>query len=707
MRSLRYLAMILMIGAAIIPSSAAEHGSYVALLISQQGLEAWDAIRAGADEPVDSALLLDGNGRRNIAETNLNWAAALLQTGERTDLARKVIEEALGHQDTAEGSPTLGLFRWYADPAQPYSADATLYLAPALAYLASSEDTGELKETLQQRAAMALQGLLAADRPTGGFGAAMWAGAVASLADAVDQPDAAETAATAVTSMLSRLRREGLGSVHSPTFDALRIGGLRWAYQFAASDAARQEARMALEICYADMLQRYDPATGMLAGAIGIAYPADYLGDAGIAQYLLACDLPSALSQTRSASPLAMYFALSDYTLPDELVAMAEERTGAVEIRTRTPAEEGSEAAEARSTCTWVADGMSLGTMSGEVETSAIPIMATCDLPQRPTAYLYSFGGSATVQSAQSGGLAICSFNFDRIGVGARIKAGVQGMLGRRDSIDRVLVGRHEWIGEPEALGQNTVIALRRGSSYLGIKILSVDATGAGGSSTKPAAIEWLREGNMDSLMLRIYARRSGYPLPKPVHDIRIGLLVEVAPVSQYASLEEFGDHVSKRRVSQDTTKERVRIDLDQERQIPGRHEIKTGAEMRFVNLLYHEMTLVDDALPLGFTEELLLNQLRSRTVPTALPEDYLWASPGLVLQRGGEAQIGPAAAATMAEVAEAARAAAAAEAAEAEAAAAAAAGTATDGEAAQGADAPQANDNGGAEDEAGQGEQQ
>lgn len=648
MRSLRYLAIILMSGAAVATAYAAEHGPHIALLVAQQGLEAWEAEREGAETLPDSPLLADVDGRRNVAETNLNWAAALLETGERTDLARQVIEAVLAHQDTEEGSRTRGLFRWYADPAQPYSADATLYLAPALAHMVASGNAGDLNDTLRTRAELALEGMLSAERPKDGFGAAMWAGAVASLAHAVDQPVGQQAAAGAVNGLLNRLQREGLGSIHSPTFDALRIGGLRWALQFAADDDAREQARTALRICYADMLQRYDPVTAMVTGAIGTAYPADYLGSIGVAQYLLACDLSSALALTRSVSPLAMYFALSEYTLPAEIAALAERDGQAIEIRTRTPAPEGAEAVETMSSCTWVADGISLGTMSGRVEGSCIPIMATCDLPERPTTYFYPFGGPATLQSAQIGGLALCSFNFDGVGVGPRMQVGIQGMLGRRDQIDRVLIGRHEWIGEPEAVGQNAVVAVQRGSSYVGVKILEVGKSQGTGTTVKPGAIEWLREGNMDSLMLRVYARRAGYPLPEPMYDVRLGLLVEVAPTSQFAGLEEFAEHVSSRRVAQSSTEQRVRIDhLNEREQIPGRHEMKSMAEMKFAKFIYHEMTLRDETLSLGLTEELLRNQLMSRTLPIELPEGYIWASPGLLLLQGGQPMIGPSAPAT------------------------------------------------------------
>lgn len=662
MRLLRILAIALIAAAVLAPASAAEHGRHIALLVASQGLEAWDAAREGTEQPPDSPLLSDGRGRQNLAETNLNWAVALLETGERTEVAREVIEAVVVHQDTADGSKTHGLFRWYADPAQPYSADATLYLTPALAHLVKEWPGGELGETLTARAQMALQGLLRSDRPKGGFGAAMWAGAVASLADATGEPAGLEAAAGAVSAILGRFKREGLGSIHSPTYDALRIGGLRWALQFAGDDSVQAEAETALRICYADMLQRYDPATAMVTGAIGTAYPAEYLGNTGVAQYMLACDLPSALSQTREASPLAMYFALSDYSLPPELAAMAEGNATPIEVRTRTPIsgetsfppvqqsqdedaqeEQPTEPSEAMSTCTWVGEGISLGTMSGRVEEASIPIMATCDLPDRPTTYLYTFGGPATLQSAQVGGLALCSFNFDGVGVGQRMQIGVRGMLGRRDQIDRVIIGRHDWIGEPEAVGQNTVVAVQRGNTYVGIKLLTVGSHREGSASVKPGAIEWLREGNMDSLMLKIWARRAGYPLEKPLHDVRIGLLVQVAPTSEHESLDAFAEQLSKRRITQSTTQERVRVDhLDASQQIPGRHEMKSLAEMKFAKFVYYQMTLRDDTLPLGITEELVRNRLMSRKLPVELPEDYLWASPALTLQRGGEPIIGP-----------------------------------------------------------------
>ncbi len=630
-------AVLAAVGGVAAPGSAAEYGTHLAVLAASYGDELYDRRDEITYYDDASHLVRDRNGRLNVAESSLNYAAALLAAGEHGERALQVIDAVLARQDSEEGSPTRGLFPWMGDESAAPDAVGTTYLAPALAYVARTVADPLVQARVRQSVRMALDGLLVApERSRQGFGLAMWAGAVCSLAAVVDDTDAQAAAAQAVNAILNRLRARGLDGVHSPTFDALRIGGLRWAWQYALDDQARAAAALALRIYYADMLQRYAPESAMITGAIGSAYAADYLGQSGVSRYLLACDLPSAVAACRDASPLAMYFALSEYVLPPEMVSLAEGPRPATEVRTRTPAAEG-EGAEANSTCTWIAPGMSLGTMSGPVDGSSIPVLATCDLPERPTSYFYLVGGPATVQSVQSGSLALCSFNFDGIGVGLRQQAAVRGVLGRRDQIDRVIVGRHEWIGEPEAVGQNGIVAVQRGSSFVGVKILDVAVGRTPRTEVKPGVLAWYAEGNMDSLMLTVYGRRETYRLPEPLFDVRVALLVEVQPAAKFGSLKDFAEQVGGRRVTQEVTQSRARVDQLDERRIPGRHEITAVGEMRFANYLRHTMTLVDEALPLGLTEELLRNRVESRTLPMELPTGWLWASPALNLSVGGE----------------------------------------------------------------------
>ena len=278
----------------------------------------------------------------------------------------------------------------------------------------------------------------------------------------------------------------------SPTFDAMRIGGLRWAWQYAPDEATRAAAQTALRVYYADLLQRYDSANAMVLGPIGRSYESDYLGTTGVPCYLLACDLPSALAAARAVGPLAMYFALADYAPSPGLVALAEDRSGSREVRSRTP-DPTRRSVESAGTCTWIGPGMSLGTMSGTVEPSSIPVLVTCDLPERPTSYFYAFGAPATVQSAQSGALALCSFTFD--GGGRRIQVSVHGVLGRRDQIDRVIVERH---GGSASLRRWVE---RRGgpaTRFVSGHDLEV-AQGQRYGLSQARVIEWYAEGNMDS----------------------------------------------------------------------------------------------------------------------------------------------------------------------------------------------------------------
>lgn len=634
MRAPRRLVPLLMAMLVLPTMIASANVKQITERVVQQGLQMHEQMRQADPAAV---LLIDSAGRHNLAETNLNWAAALLTASVQVDLAQRVIAQSLQHQDREAGSATRGLFRWYAESGEQYSSDATLYIAPTVAYLSGATGVGELRGDLRQSARLALDGLLAMpDRPRYGYGGAMWAGAVLSLADRLGDADAAQEGVRALVSTTDALRRNGLGGVHSPTFDALRIGGLRWAWEHSPDEQSRNVAEAALGICYADMLQRYDATTAMVTGAIGHAYASDYLGQSGIARYLLACDLDSALELAQSVTPLGMYFALTGYSPHEELLALAQS-SDAREVRTRTPDPAG-EAPELWSTCTWTAGGMSLGTMSGPVTGASIPLLATCDLPKRPTSYFYVYGGQATVHSAQFGPLALASFDFDEVGMGRRIQVGVRGVLGRRDQIDRVVIGVEDWIGEPRAVGQNVAIALQRGSSYLGIKILQTGPAGAAPPATKPGRIEWFAEGNMDSLLLTVAGRAATYPLPAPLHDVRVGLLVEVAHGDDFGSLDEFAAHLASRRVSQSLEEEKRRVETEEARQIPGRHEIRPIAEMRFARFLFHEMSLERSEQPLGLVQELLRNRLQSRTLPVELPDNYLWVSPALTLTTGGAA---------------------------------------------------------------------
>lgn len=632
----RKLAPLLLFVTCVPIASAAQHGAQLAELVAHWGDEIYDRREQIPHYDADTNLVRDGAGRLNIAETSLNYAAALVAADEKPERAHAVIEAVLATQATGDDA-ARGLFPWYLGGTP--TSDATLYLGPTLAWLAQARGIpADLHARLQQSAKLALEGLLAEGvRPREGFGLAMWAGSVASLGAATGDSEAQRAAADGVRRELAVLKTRGPNGVHSPTYDALRIGGLRWAWQHAADDAARAEAGMALRLRYLDMLQRYEPTSAIVAGAIGSAYEADYLGSTGVARYLLACDLPSALAATEMATPLAMYFALSEYTLPDDLVAVAEGLQQPREVRTRTPSPE-EEVAEEAGTCTWLAPGISLGTMSGQVDHTSIPILATSDAPERPTSYFYIFGGPATVHSAQAGPLAICSFNFDAVGTPKRLQAGLQGILGPRDQIDRVIIGRHEWIGEPEAVGGNLPVVVQRGSTYVGVKILEVAVGAEMRSPVKPGRLSWLREGNMDSLSLVVFGRHADYPLKNPLYDVRVGLLVEVAPIAQFESLDAFAEHVSSRRVTQRIAQSRVRVDEQRQRQIPGRHELTPLAEIRFLDLLEHTMMLEDDeGLSLGLVEELAQNRLLSRTVPAELPNGYLWYSPELTLTTGAD----------------------------------------------------------------------
>ncbi len=636
----RIMLVSLMAALAIVPAQASEHLPQIAALVVAYG----DGTFSAGDEELanfdaETGLIRDGSGNLNVAETSLSYATALVELGVGTDRFARVLGAALERQDRREESATLGLFQWIARPGATYDANATLYLAPALAHLTRelADGGGAAADLVHESAGLALTGLLAHPKTAkDGFAAAMWAGAVCTLGDAVGETAGREAGRDLVAAWLGRVTTVGLADASSPTYDALRIGGLRWAWEFAADEQARAQAAMALELCYRDMVQRYDPNSAMVGGAIARAYAADYTGESGVARYLLAADLESALGALDRAAPLAMYFALSEYDLSDDLTALAEERAEPFEVRTRVPDVEDP-TIEAGSACTWVGPAATLGTVSGQAPTWSVPVMMTSDVERRPSSYLYLPNAAATVQSVQSGPLAICNFTFDGVGVGARRQVSVRAVLGCVPEVDQVLISGNEWIGEPAAVGQNATIVLRRGSSYLGLKVLECGPPGGSRSDTKPAILTHMGEGDNRAVTLEIYGRQADYPLNKPLHNVRVGVLIEVASVDEFDSLLAFARHVATQRVRQSVKKHKERA-KELENTNPTRpNEPKSRAEMVFLESLRHTMELTDENHPLGLVEDLSSQRIISRTLPVELPPKYLWLSPALSLDVGGK----------------------------------------------------------------------
>ncbi len=595
-----------------------------------------------------SGFVRDWDGRLNVAEATLNYAGALFEVGTDPAGVAGLIGATLSQQDRDQRSATCGLFRWFAEDEAEYEVIPTLYLAPVLAHLTRelSRASGAASvSSLSESCRLALQALLARPVPAEEVGALMYAGAVCSLGATLGESAGQERGANVVRQWLGGIPARGASEGHRLTYDALKIGGLRWAWQSALDDTARVDAEAALGLLYRDLLQRYQPRAAAVGGAVRQAYAADYTGATGVGRYLLAADLPSALDAAEDVGPLAMYFGLSDYQLPPELRALAEDRDQPYEVRTRTPEDEAAEKPEL-TTCTYVTSHFTLGAMSGSVSDADIPILATWDLAERPTSYFYLLGAPAHLSSVQSGPLALCSFNFDNVGVLKRRQVAVRGVLGLREGMGTVLVNGHEWIGEPEALSQGTTIALRRGSSYLGVKILECGSIESGGleGGVSPGVIAWSAEGDAGRLMLDVYGRQAKYALRAPLQNVRVGLLLEVAAQSAYESLENFARHVARRRVGQHTEYRKRRARELEEGGPLREHEPKSKAEMVFVRSLEHSMSLDADDVQLGLVEDLLANRLISRTLPVELSPNYLWLSPALALEAGVSVQaaLGP-----------------------------------------------------------------
>jgi hypothetical protein len=581
----------------------------------------------------ETGLIRDANGAPNLAESSIGFVAAALATGQELETALKVLDRLLACQQ-ADG-PQQGHFPWQLDRTPVPAPDAGLYLAPLLGYLARHH-TPALGPERHQRLQAACRALLTAlsRLPLQPADDARWllrAAARASLSAALSDPEGPAVAEVAAWTAL--VTTTGLPNGHSATFDAVRLVALKWIYEFSSAEA-RPQLLPALTLAATDLALRTDRTAGLLTGSLWQAYPTDYLLAGGFARYVLYTDFGA--PPPPSVEPYALAALLPSWRAPLALTTLAD--TLPRQLTTR------SLSGPLAQTTTYLAPGFSLGTQSGLVGESSIPLLATFTQPSlRPTLYLFASPLPCHAQAVQSGGLALLSFNFDRIGVGSRRTAWVRGLLGRAEDIEAVYCYGSRWNDQPTSLGERETVVFSTRGCFVGLMLTRVGpAADQDGPPAKPATLRWSHENRQGDLTLTINARHDDYPLSRPLQNVRAGVVISIVPQADYLNLEAFAREFATGRFKQ-TVKTRQELVSGPEtaRQGPAVIVPQPHSKREYVyrQVLEHtvEFTLGEKSLTL--VEDLTAEQVLSRSVNgQPLTGEALWQAeaftfgPGLSL---------------------------------------------------------------------------
>jgi hypothetical protein len=581
------------------------------------------------------SVVTDEGGTPDLPLYSLPYALALLETGGDAARARVLIESTLAVQDTQTGSPTRGLFR--AAPGAAPGRTATAHVIPLLviAYsdrsaILGEECCGHIKAALE----LALKALERPDPASRDNDVAEWLryAAILQAARALNDP-AIEAltlqSLTAVSQWLRTISTEGRTWAPSPDTDGWRLIGLQRLWS-AVPQAQRAELDQALRVCYLDFAQRVQPAVPILGGAASHAGSDWAIGGDGIAQYLIARDF--GLKAPEYATPLAAVVALCEYRPPADIVARVRPDFKPYMLETNS-----SHADAPAQTVTYVQEDYTLGTMSGWCWPDSIPTYVTfAHYEEQPTAYVRVHGAPAHVNSFQYSNLALCSLNFDHIGIGEREQAWVKVYLGSVREIEEVYALGTIWHGDAIAVGSRGTIVVKRGNAYLAVTVLECGPVDADVTSRrKPGALEWEGTGEHAWLTLTIYARQEDYALPRAQDDWRAGYVIQVWNGDQFDSTQNAARWLDTARVVQQyapaVLKTPVAQDLnpvlDRNKPQPKPKYLTTAQKVHTIEYSYRR----GEGNRFKLVEDLRRETVMSRTVnDVAVGKGQWWQSPAL-----------------------------------------------------------------------------
>lgn len=112
-----------------------------------------------------------------------------------------------------------------------------------------------------------------------------------------------------------------------------------------------------------------------------------------------------------------------------------------------------------------------------------------------------------------------------------------------------------KWDGTPRALSTDDCLTYRLGDTYIGLRFLETDVIRIAGhdvvSESKPIHLRREQVRGDDVVHLTSYLAYDTEPMEFTEQDRRLGYVIEMAPASDYASLDAFSKHMAKISISQ------------------------------------------------------------------------------------------------------------------------------------------------------------
>ena len=372
-----------------------------------------------------------------VAQTPLEYAIALFETGTNLERANQVIRRTAGFQDRNPASPTYGNFIWMTHWEAVHDRNAVSFMTPNYAYLwrkhaASLEPA--TRRCLETVFPLALRGVRA-HRVPAAYTNIFLLNILSKLELAAILGDATarDEALVDWQAWVEEVSQHGIVEYNSPCYTAVDLYALEGILDAAPDEGFRRQVERLLEYVWTEFAANYHPGAKCLTGPMSRAYPSDYLYGNGLSA-VIACQQfgleTASFDSNGGLTPFVVNFGIRHYVVPERIRQAALGKSAPVTVR-------GSVPSRGIVWENYLAPDFALGSQTGYYGGQEMPVfLAFRTRRKRRTVFFMSNPAAAVLASAQHQGMLLGGFTFpadldwSRHGDGARESASVCLRLG-------------------------------------------------------------------------------------------------------------------------------------------------------------------------------------------------------------------------------------------------------------------------------------
>jgi len=490
-------------------------------------------------------------GRLSVAQPSVEYAAALLDAGQRPERAEAIINAILDHQwnKEAERLWQKGNFIWWGDEQRVRDPNAVVFLTPWLCYIAI-EHGPSLSDDTRRRLAEALPRCvdpIILHPGTIFENDNHWllrAAGLVMLSRGLDRPDLLADGEKRIDQWIEHFKTHGISEYNSPCYAAVSIFAFEWIYHYTPASAVSLGRKTvdALDFLYADVFQQWHWQAGIQAGTHSRAYP--YGAERGQSLVAMLVFKQCGGPQRMPIRAFEYVFAVNDYRVSDAIRRYAE-KTGRLPLWLQT-SHAVFNTSQRVERSVYIAPEVSLATQTGRRPMGEQDVIFKITYAGSKAEQRASFmraspihvPGRYAVQPAalQQGSAAIVLYELDMKGVAATGRMLLEITQDPERMIDEMIVEGRPYDGERLELSAGDVVGWRVGDGMVAIRLLESAGLASAGTGAPGAVPDIL--ATIPSAGLCLDCLLTGEASKRVAADnLSCGFVVRVASRGEFSDL--------------------------------------------------------------------------------------------------------------------------------------------------------------------------